>query len=602
MRVSMLPISVGNLFLQKQKVENKTTTVPNLGLKSDIFIKSSSPNFGNSMTPNEKDLFMSDIKRSIDFNSEQEVLSKYEQAPELVETILASISKLENYEARRYDDFWGVENAGQKLGLYSRGESKYSAYSISYLNKSLLRKSNCKAIKALTEAIAKRNPDYFNKSNIIAMYANEDCVSTLSIIAQKDSEKVFSTLEQELISCDKGKITEQMAIENIPITPERQSVFQTLFEIDPYRTSTIISSFSQKRREQFDFDESMGDPKVNEVLKTINSKDDCIDVNKRLLELYDESPETMIKALLSPCKRTGDLYVNTMMRDKKNSYYGIMLYMLVKNPDKFFDIAQKSNFMWYAAKNKNQSYLQLMEQALYIDAPKTKDLLVKPISNQFIYPRTTPIMECVDNKTFDYTELFKAFYQEDEKTAFELFVSKAEDTSLLNYYVNQKGYMSEDFVSYLTNQNLRFVKCLLPPDTLTQVKDLRYKTAMENLGKVRTELEDEFGRKLSETEERVMHRISLLEEELHSEVSRLDSRIDGVQDTVNRLSHQVYTHINPIPNPKKENIDPRCNSERRADAAADAALRVEVWYNGVVRRSDNFFNSFSSSMDYYDWY
>ena len=68
MRVSMLPISVGNLFLQKQKVENKTTTVPNLGLKSDIFIKSSSPNFGNSMTPNEKDLFMSDIKRSIDFN------------------------------------------------------------------------------------------------------------------------------------------------------------------------------------------------------------------------------------------------------------------------------------------------------------------------------------------------------------------------------------------------------------------------------------------------------------------------------------------------------------------------------------------------------
>ena len=109
-------------------------------------------------------------------------------------------------------------------------------------------------------------------------------------------------------------------------------------------------------------------------------------------------------------------------------------------------------------------------------------------------------------------------------------------------------------------------------------------------------------RENQETEERVMHRISLLEEELHSEVSRLDSRIDGVQDTVNRLSHQVYTHINPNPNLEKESTDPRCNSERRADAAADAALRVEAWYDGVVRRSDNFFNSFSSSMDYYDWY
>ena len=147
----------------------------------------------------------------------------------------------------------------------------------------------------------------------------------------------------------------------------------------------------------------------------------------------------------------------------------------------------------------------------------------------------------------DYTELFKAFYQEDIKSAFQLFNSDGdwETPNLLTYYVNKKGYKAEDFISYLTNQNLRFAKALLSSETLTKIKDLRYKTAMKNLNRAKTELENEFGRKLSETEKRVMERISGVEEEMRREIKAVNGRVDGLSGYVAGLADQVHEHLFP---------------------------------------------------------
>ena len=322
------------------------------------------------------------------------------------------------------------------------------------------------------------------------MYANGECEEAISTLAKKDSEKVFSALESTFRTYDNGNSKKRLAIENFKITPQRQKVFETLFEIDPLRTSYIVSAMPTQRKGEFKFDESNGNSDVKAVLDVINSKDDMLEANKKLLNLYDKSPDAVVKAFLAPCHKTGELYINSMMKDKNRNYHGIMLYLLLKDSNKFFEIAQKSDFMWHAANNKKQSYLELFEQALFVDHQKTKDALIKPSENRLIYPRSTPAMECVDNESFDYTELFKAFYQEDIKSAFELFSSKVdwETPNLLTYYVNKKGYRAEDFISYLTNQNLRFAKSLLSAETLTKIKDLRYKTAMKNLNRVKTEL------------------------------------------------------------------------------------------------------------------
>ena len=75
---------------------------------------------------------------------------------------------------------------------------------------------------------------------------------------------------------------------------------------------------------------------------------------------------------------------------------------------------------------------------------------------------------------------------------------------------------------------------------------------MKNLNKAKTELENEFGRKLSETEKRVMERISGVEEEMRKEVKRLNDKIDGVSSFVYRLNQQVQEHLHPQKPPKRD--------------------------------------------------
>lgn len=537
MNLTVSPIKI-NILVQKHN--QKTATKQNL--HNDVFVKNQ-PNFTNNTLSTQGEL-EENIRNSIYVGNSENLLALYRQNPEAVEQFFMFSQKLKQFEDEKIDKIFGFKKGGKSLRIYDDHYQGIRA-SISLLNRTLLLNTHKNVLSPLLSEIAQKKPAIFRKEHIISMYANDRCEEAISILAQNDSESVFSALEQSIYDYDSGNFKKHLAIENLKITPQRQKVFETLFEIDPLRTSYIISALPPERRKEFEFDESKGDADVKAILDVINSKDDVLEVNKKLLDLYDKSPESITKSLLSPCQKTGELYVNSMMKDKNRNYYGIMLYLLLKNPNEFFEIAEKSDFMWHAANNKKQSYLELFEQALFIDSEKTKEILTKPSENRLIYPRTTPAMECVDNKSFDYTELFKAFYQEDIKSAFLLFASNAGGTNLLTYYVNQKGYKAEDFISYLTNQNLRFAKSLLSAETLTRIKDLRYKTAMANLNRAKKELENEFGRQLSETEERVMRRIAGVEKEMREEIKAVNGRMDGLLGYADRLGKEVYKHIYP---------------------------------------------------------
>lgn len=537
--LSISPVKI-NTFLPKQTKSNLKRQT-----QSDVFIKSA-PSFKGNMSYAKKQELERNFKSSIYAGNSEKLVTFYEQNPEAVEEFLWFPQELKMFDDERIDRKFGFDEAGKSLYIYDYSSAR-SPKNISLLNRTLLLSSHEDVLSPLLNKIAQKNPNFFRKEYIISMYANGECEEAISTLARKDSEKVFQALESTFRTYDKGNSKEHLAIENLKITPQRQKVFETLFEIDPLRTSYIVSTMPAERRKEFNFDESQGNGDIKAILDVINSKDDVLEANKKLLNLYDKSPEAVVKAMLSPCQKTGELYINSMMKDKNRNYHGIMLYLLLKDPNKFFEIAQKSDFMWHAANNKKQPYLELFEQALFVDPKKTKDVLTKPSENRLIYPRTTPAMECVDNESFDYTELFKAFYQEDINSAFELFASKVDwkTPNLLTYYVNKKGYKAEDFISYLTNQNLRFAKSLLSAETLAKIKDLRYKTAMVNLNKAKTELENEFGRKLSETEKRVMERISGVEKEMREEIKALNGRVDGLSNHVDRLSQEVCEHIYP---------------------------------------------------------
>ncbi|MBR3605430.1 MAG: hypothetical protein IKL52_05335 [Candidatus Gastranaerophilales bacterium] len=537
--LSISPVKI-NTFLPKQTKSNLKRQT-----QSDVFIKST-PSFKGNMSYAEKQELERDFRSSIYTGNSEKLIAFYEQNPKAIEEFLWFPQELKMFDDERIDRKFGYDEAGKSLYIYDCSSAR-SPKNISLLNKTLLLSSHKDVLSPLLDKIAQKNPDFFRKEYIISMYANGECEEAISTLAKKDNEKVFQALESTFHTFNIGSSKKHLAIENLKITPQRQKIFETLFEIDPLRTSYIVSNLPAQRRKEFNFDESQGNNDIKAVLNVINSNDDILEANKKLLNLYDKSPEAVIKTMLSPCQKTGELYINSMMKDKNRNYHGIMLYLLLKDSNKFFEIAQKSDFMWHAANNRKQSYLELFEQALFIDPQKTKDILAKPSENRLIYPRTTPAMECVDNESFDYTELFKAFYQEDINSAFELFASKVDwrTPNLLTYYVNKKGYKAEDFISYLTNQNLRFIKSLLSSETLTEIKDLRYKTAMTNLNRAKTELENEFGRKLTQTEERVMKRIAGVEKEMREEVKTLNGRIDGLSNYVDRLGQEVCEHIYP---------------------------------------------------------
>ncbi|MBQ8634739.1 hypothetical protein IJ425_01120 [bacterium] len=533
MNLTVFPIKITSTT---QKHSQKSH---NQNLQNDVFVKSSQPNFTNNLSFSEKQKFERDFSTSLYIGDIESLLASYEKNPKDVEVALYSFSELTRFQTEDIDKKFGFNKVMEWLQINSYDKN------ISLLNKTLLLGRYNNVLSPLLNKIAQSNPGYFNAGNIISMYANGECEEAISSLAQKDPEKVFLALEQGIYNSNGRNQEKHLAIENLKITPKRQKVFETLFSIDPLRTSYIISAMPAQRKKEFKFDESKGNADVEAILNVINSKGDDIEANKQLLALYDKSPETMMKALFSLNKKTGKLYINSMMSDTKRSYYGIMLCILLKDPDSFFELAKKSECIWHAAANKKQSYLELLEQALFVDAKKTKNILDIPTINTMVSPRTTVIMECVDNETFDYTELLKAFYQEDKDVAFELFDSNADGDNLLTYYVNQKGYRAEDFISYLTNQNLRFVKTLLSTEALSEIKDLRYKTAMKNLQKAKTELENEFGRKLSETEKRVMERISGVEQEMRREVERLDKRIDGTRFWLGLINNRVNNELYP---------------------------------------------------------
>lgn len=292
MRVNISPIRLKNIIGIKNNNKIQYSTNPNQELKSDVFIKSSSLSFKGNMLYTERKELERNFKTYIFARNSEKLLEYYEQNPEVIEQVLWFTQELKTFEDRNIDKIFGFDEAGKSFNIYDTRPSRC----IPFINRTLLSElRGGETLSPLLSAIAQKNPDFFRKEYVIAMYANGECEEAISTLAKKDSEKVFSALE--------STYREHLAIENFKITSSRQKVFETLFEIDPLRTSYIVSAMPTQRRSEFKFDERNGNSDVKAVLDVINSKDDMLEANEKLLDLYDKNPEAMINALLTQRKR-----------------------------------------------------------------------------------------------------------------------------------------------------------------------------------------------------------------------------------------------------------------------------------------------------------
>ena len=267
MRINISPIGLKSIVSTRNNNKVHYSTNPNLQLKSDVFIKSAQPSFGNNLSYAENRELARKFKISILYGNSKELLEYYEQYPEIVEQTLCFSQELGASEDKNIDRIFGFDEAAKSLNIYNTRPSRY----ISFINKTLLSGlRGGQKLSPLLTSIAQKNPNFFRKEYVIAMYANGECDEAISTLAQKDAEKVFSALEESVRTFDKGSSKEHLAIENLKITQSRQNVFETLFSIDPLRTSYIISTLPAERRKEFKFDESAQNPDVKAVLDVIN--------------------------------------------------------------------------------------------------------------------------------------------------------------------------------------------------------------------------------------------------------------------------------------------------------------------------------------------
>lgn len=474
---------------------NKNIGITPAGRQSgkDIFVKSGNIAFrGDVPAEEETSTDLRDLgnkfNNAIRQNDKAKALEMYEKAPGKIEKFLKGSSCVSTSSGT----FWHFKNMVSDdfyvKNLFCDFIMKGDAY-VPNLNALLVDTPN-KALNAVTSAIAKKNPSYFTRGNILLMYDSDDCASAVSEIAKRDPEKLFDAL-----SFNNG---DKYFISQYKITPNRGKVFKALYGKDLKRTVALMSVIEQEMLSELDADKSFTGKKAKAFFDALESKEDMVEVNEKLIDFAQKEPDAMYDTLLAYNTKAKDCHINALMQDKNCNYIGLMLYLLKTNPDRFFDMADKTDCLWHAARNNKQIYLDLFEECLMIDAKRTKDLLLKEhevsISS---YEATTTIQECVNNKSFDYTELLKAYYQMAPNEAFEIFNSTVKrkisnpndkDTNLLTYYVNKKDYMAEGFITYLTNQNLLYVKRLLSPETLMKVSSLGHKRAMAAIRAVEKEV------------------------------------------------------------------------------------------------------------------
>ncbi|MBR5305001.1 MAG: hypothetical protein IKU37_09275 [Candidatus Gastranaerophilales bacterium] len=353
----------------------------------------------------------------------------------------------------------------------------------------------------------------FGKDELFAMYTNPKYLDILLAIAKKRPEDVIAALSSmcRASSCDKRKQQQEkeLAINAWEMTPERVNFFQKLLKLSPVNATRILPLMKKEYRDLILAPYKQG-ARTSSLM--------CGDINF-LLEEANKKPDLIISNLAVFDKAKGDFNVNLWLKDKNKNYSQILSSLLVKKPKEFFKLMEDSNFLWHAAGNESQRYLEFIETCMVVDPIKTIELLSRKIIDPNEGRFVSSFERAIDNKTFNSPELMKATYQSSPAHAFAAFdaVVDCDDDkkmNLLTYFVDKKGVAAEDFITYLTNFNLLFVKSLLSVQTIEHLQDLKYKTALEKLETTRKELLRKMGNDVSQTKKDALDAVMALEREL----------------------------------------------------------------------------------------
>ncbi|MBR5305002.1 MAG: hypothetical protein IKU37_09280 [Candidatus Gastranaerophilales bacterium] len=239
---------------------------------------------------------------------------------------------------------------------------------------------------------------------------------------------------------------------------------------------------------------------------------------------------------LSEAKQAKETCATIIARNSLCNYTPFFAFLLQKDSEKFFEMAEKTDLLWNMVQNQHQTYLDFIEDCLSGNSKKTLQLLLKPIIDVDENRCKSALCSCIENTGVDYSELLMAIYQlqpEPEKI-FSLPVETKDGhiVNLLTYYVLQKDYKAEEFISYLTNSNILFIRKLLPLDVLHGMKDRKYKLAKDNTDHIEASLRcaiADVERRLGVTVSEKEANLARLVLETFSETQK---RIDNLEDNV----------------------------------------------------------------------
>lgn len=353
----------------------------------------------------------------------------------------------------------------------------------------------------------------FGKDELFAMYTNPKYLDILLAIAKKRPDDVIAALS---LMCgapagSKGKQQQEkeLAINAWEMTPERVNFFQKLLKLSPDNATRILPLLKNEHR-----------AKILEPCKQPNRAYSVTNYNmEHLLGMASEKPDSLLQLLAGFNKAEGDFDVNICLKDKNKNYSQILSSLLVKKPKEFFKLMEDSNLLWHAAGNESQRYLEFIETCMVVDPIKTIELLSRKIIDPNEGRFVSSFERAIDNKTFNSPELMKATYQSSPMHAFAAFdavvdCKDGKKVNLLTYFVDTKGVAAEDFITYLTNFNLLFVKSLLSVQTIEHLQDLKYKTALKKLETTRNELLRKMGNDTSQTKKEALEAVMALQREL----------------------------------------------------------------------------------------
>ena len=342
------------------------------------------------------------------------------------------------------------------------------------------------------------NPKYLNELSEIAKTRMQDVITALSLTYKTSSQN------------------SELVINAWGMTPERIEFMKKMYKLSPQQIEQILPLLKKEHR-------ALIAPNITEM-PARGTIDTSLRCSPSMIKFYEEYPDLALKQW--GMFDSDDYGINRMIKDKNSNYSDVLISLLSKKPNEFFELLDKTNCLWHAAGNDKQGYLEFIECCLIVNPAKTIDLLSRkvlaPTENRYVSAYT----KAIENPAFNSTELMKATYQASGAHAFSAFNDLAfEDTSLskktdekcpnlLTYYVDKKGVEAEDFITYLTNFDLLFVRSLLSVQTLQKLQNLKYEKTMQRIDDVYNKLVQETGNEISAVKKQVLDAVREVHREL----------------------------------------------------------------------------------------